>query len=43
MEAAGHDLTAAAFPLNERIPLDDRSEMSVRILHPDQAPAPTLH
>jgi hypothetical protein len=28
---------------DERILLDDRFELAVCILHPDQVPAPTLH
>jgi hypothetical protein len=38
-EAAQRDPAAAAFLLDERIPLDDRFEVAVRILHPDQAQA----
>jgi len=41
--AAQADRTAAPFLLDERIPLDDRFEVAIRILHPDQAAARTPH
>ena len=42
-DAAQRDLTAAAFLLDERIPLEDRFEVAVRILHPAEVPARSVH
>jgi hypothetical protein len=41
--AAQADLSAAEFLLDERIPLDDRFEVAVRILCPGAETARTLH
>ena len=43
IDAAERDLTAAAFLLDERIPLDDRFEVAARILCPGPQTARTLH
>jgi hypothetical protein len=42
-EAALRDPPAARFLLDERIPLEDRFEVAVRVLHPADAPARTMH
>ena len=42
-DAAQHDQTAAAFLLDERIPLDDRFEVAARILCPGPETARTVH
>jgi hypothetical protein len=42
-EAAQQDTRAAEFLLGERIPLDDRFEVAVRILCPGSVTARTLH
>jgi hypothetical protein len=42
-EAAQHDKSAAAFLLDERIPLDNRFEVAARILCPGTETARTLH
>jgi hypothetical protein len=42
-EAARHDQTAAAYLLDERIPLDDRFEVAARILCPGLEMARTVH
>jgi hypothetical protein len=43
VEAAQYDQDAAAFLLDERIPLDDRFEHAARILCPAYFGARTLH
>lgn len=43
VDAAQRDPTAAAFLLDERIPLEDRFEVAVGILQPAEAPARTVH
>jgi hypothetical protein len=42
-EAAQRDPAAAAFLLDERIPLDDRFEVASRILCPGKETARTVH
>jgi hypothetical protein len=42
-DAARVEQSAASFLLDETIPLDDRVEFAVRILHPDETPARTPH
>jgi hypothetical protein len=42
-EAAQVDKSAAVFLLDERIPLADRFDVAVRILHPGPETARTVH